>query len=72
MKGIFLGVLYNVFYYLFVFILHIMSDKSFKVIESISVVALIRYMTRIILAYFILSFIYSKLVKSKNKSADKI
>lgn len=49
-----------------------MSDKSFKVIESISVVALIRYMTRIILAYFILSFIYSKLVKSKNKSADKI
>lgn len=72
MKGIFLGDLCNVFYYLFVFILHIMSDKSFKVIESISVVALIRYMTRIILAYFILSFIYSKLVKSKNKSADKI
>lgn len=72
MKGIFLGVLCNVFYYLFVFILHIMSDKSFKVIESISVVALIRYMTRIILAYFILSFIYSKLVKSKNKSANKI
>lgn len=71
MKGIVIGVLCNVGYYLFVLSIYLMSNASFKTIESISVMIIIRYMARIILAYFILSFIYSKVVKSKNKSVDK-
>lgn len=65
MKGIVLGVLCNVGYYLFAFTVYLMSDASFKAIESIRVMVIIRYMTRIILAYFILSFIYSKITKNK-------
>ena len=71
MSGIFLGVLCNVFYYLFILILHIMSNKSFEVIEAISVVVFIRYSVRIVLLYFILSFIYFKAIESIKKLANK-
>lgn len=66
MRNLIIGILCNVFYFVFIAIIHEMSieNVSYDVIESIPVITILKIVVRVLLLYSITSCLYNKFSKN--------